>query len=184
MGLWSYLASKIISEPKVTETMVSGFSTAKFAVVSGSLAVVLFGVGYAFYGMGSVVKPVTDIVDDFHDSKGSQKSKGLNDIELEELDLTPEEIEESYQSEEEDVEGKVSFIDSGESAESEDTNESVSKSIELDQEVNELETATTPESKTVPSESIEPLEKSYQETETELEDLPTEDLPTEDLREE
>ena len=82
MGLLSYLLGKIMTRPEVVEPVSNGLSLISVISVSGSVALVLFGLGYAFYGMGSVVKPVIDIVDDFHDSD-KEDSDNQNPREIE-----------------------------------------------------------------------------------------------------
>jgi len=90
MGLWNYLVGKVIARPEVVEPAVNGFNTLKIVSVSGSVALVLFGLGYAFYGMGQVMKPVSEIIDELHDSDSdsdtdtsSKRSASLQDIKIE-----------------------------------------------------------------------------------------------------
>ena len=102
MGLWSYLFNKIIPESKVSDSVTTDLSYFKYVVISGSLALVLFGVGYVFHGIGSVAKPISEIIDELNDSSDNtdirKTRKGLHDIELEELVLTQEELEKSLNS--------------------------------------------------------------------------------------
>lgn len=49
------------------ETHDNGFSTTKFVFVSLGISMVLFGVGYA-------LRPISDIVDELHDSDSSDSS--------------------------------------------------------------------------------------------------------------
>ena len=69
----SYVLDKFISQPEL-DTPSSGFTVTKFVVVSGSIALVLFGMGYTLYGLGSVIKPAGEIIDEFHDSDSSDSS--------------------------------------------------------------------------------------------------------------
>ena len=52
----------------------NGFSTFKFVAIAGSISLLLFGTGYALYGLGSALRPISDIVDEFHDSNSTDSS--------------------------------------------------------------------------------------------------------------
>lgn len=96
MGLMDYIFPKVSEEVMVAD---NGFTTTKFAIVAGSIAVVLFGTGYALYGLGSVAKPISDIIEELNDShENNMENRGieLDNIELEELNLSSRELEECY----------------------------------------------------------------------------------------
>ena len=46
----------------------NSFSTVKFVAITGSISLVLFGIGYMFYGLGTTLAPVSVIIDELHDS--------------------------------------------------------------------------------------------------------------------
>ena len=52
----------------------SSFSTFKFVAIAGSVSLILFGTGYALYGLGSALRPISDIVEELHDSDSSSAS--------------------------------------------------------------------------------------------------------------
>ena len=60
--MWSLFAS---STPEIKD---SSFSLLRFAVITGGVSLVLFGIGYAMVGVGSVIGPIGDIIDDSDDS--------------------------------------------------------------------------------------------------------------------
>ena len=61
MGWLSYLV------PDYHQETHEGFSTTKFVFVSLGISLVLFGVGYA-------LRPISDIVDELHDSDSDSSS--------------------------------------------------------------------------------------------------------------
>jgi len=82
MGILSYVLDKFVSQSDVLDKSVnsgSGITVTKFVFVTGSIALVLFGMGYALYGLGSVVKPVSDIVEEICDSDSD--SENIDNIE-------------------------------------------------------------------------------------------------------
>ena len=56
----------------------NGFTVTKFILVAGSIALMLFGSGYALRGLGSVMEPFSDIVDELHDSSDTDSSDNTN----------------------------------------------------------------------------------------------------------
>ena len=79
MGILNYVVGKLISSNKVINTPYLGFTTNKFILVAGSVSLILFGIGYSLYGLGSVIKPVCDIIDDFHDSDNKSSDSNSSD---------------------------------------------------------------------------------------------------------
>ena len=59
----------------------SGFTTLKFVAIAGSISLILFGLGYMFHGLGSSLKPISDIVEELHDSDKSEISADQKEIE-------------------------------------------------------------------------------------------------------
>ena len=74
MGILSYVLDKLVSHSEVVNTPSSGITTTKFVFIAGSVALVLFGMGYALYGLGSVAKPLSKIVEELNDSDSSDSS--------------------------------------------------------------------------------------------------------------
>ena len=83
MGIVSYVLDILVSQSDVLDTSVnsgSGITVTKFVFVTGSVALALFGMGYALYGLGSVVKPVSVIVDQLCDSDSEGDSENIEKI--------------------------------------------------------------------------------------------------------
>ena len=76
MGIWSYL----IHTNEVAEVSHEneGFSTTKFVMVVGIISLLLFGIGY-------VLRPVSEIVDELHDSDGSDSDNSDSDSDIEKI---------------------------------------------------------------------------------------------------
>ena len=67
------MLDKVIMTDEVGDNS-DGFTVTKFAIVAGSIALVLFGLGYTLRGFGEAVKPVGKIINTFHDSDSSDSS--------------------------------------------------------------------------------------------------------------
>ncbi len=72
MGVSSFLMDLFIEESK-PEDVVESFNTFKFVAIAGSISLVLFGVGYMFYGLGSTLVPVSIILDELHEESGKPR---------------------------------------------------------------------------------------------------------------
>jgi len=58
-----------------------GLTVFKFVAITGSIAFLMFGVGYMLNGLGHTLKPVSDIIDELHDSTENYENTHLyNDI--------------------------------------------------------------------------------------------------------
>ena len=79
--MWNYIVSKITSQSQVVEPVTDGISTVRIVSISGSIALVLFGLGYAFYGMGQVVQPISEIIDELYDSNDSDSTEETEETE-------------------------------------------------------------------------------------------------------
>lgn len=73
MGLLGYLGGKLFDDSSSNTSNETGFSTFKFVAVAGSVSLVLFGLGYTFYGLGSALRPVSDMID-YSDSNSDSSS--------------------------------------------------------------------------------------------------------------
>ena len=102
MGIVGYIGEKLFHRTIETET-TSGFTTFKFVAIAGSISLILFGLGYLFRGLGSSLKPISDIVDELHDSDksdNSDKSKRSDQKEIKNMnEVNSDDAEESESDE-------------------------------------------------------------------------------------
>ncbi len=98
MGIVGYIGEKLFHRTIETET-TSGFTTFKFVAIAGSISLILFGLGYLFRGLGSSLKPISDIVDELHDSDKSDRSENPNHKSGIEKEVNSDDAEESESDE-------------------------------------------------------------------------------------
>jgi hypothetical protein len=91
MGIISYIGEKMFYK-SVEST--SGFSTTKFILIAGGISLIMFGAGYMFTGLGSAITPISNIIDELHDSEDSQDEKIYKPTDLD----TSDDAEESNET--------------------------------------------------------------------------------------
>ena len=68
MGILSFVVDKLVSNSPTSEIPTGRFTVTKFVFITGSVALILFGLEYTLHGLGSVMDPISDIIDELHDS--------------------------------------------------------------------------------------------------------------------
>ena len=84
MGLMGYVSEKIFQREMETAKTVetsSEFNALNFIAITGGVAVILFGLGYALHGLGQSLVPTAQIIDELHDSDSSDTDGGNSDTE-------------------------------------------------------------------------------------------------------
>ena len=80
MTIWSYVLDTLISHrDSINASVLSEITTAKIVFIAGSVSLLFFGIGYMLYGLGSVAKPISDIIDELHDSNDSSSGSSTSD---------------------------------------------------------------------------------------------------------
>ena len=64
----------LLSKTPESGRISNGFNTTKFVCITGGISLVLFSLGYVIYGLGSVMEPISDIIDELHDSESNSDS--------------------------------------------------------------------------------------------------------------